>query len=165
VALWIAGQMPVSAMGASQLVRADPHGDSHDVFSLTFEFPNGMILNHRGEHLKNRSDFRSDCLAQGQDGVLETGYTSRVRILGNRTGWRGGDVVDLYPRGAERNIDTFHKCVTSGDYANPTIDPSVNATLTTILGREAARRRTKLTLEEVLKENRRLEPDLSGLKA
>ena len=30
--------------------------------------------------------------------------------------------------------------------------------------REAARRRTKLTLEEVLKENRRLEPDLHGLK-
>jgi predicted dehydrogenase len=164
VALWIAGQMPVSAMGASQIVRADPHGDSHDVFSLTYEFPNGMILNHRGEHLKNRSDFRSDCLAQGQDGVLETGYTSRVRILGTRTGWRGGDVVNLYPSGAERNIDAFHKCVTTGVCDNPTVEPSVNATLATILGREAGRRRTKLTLDEVLRENRRLEPDLTGLK-
>ena len=123
-----------------------------------------MILNHRGEHLKNRSEFRSDCLAQGRDGCLETGYTSRVRILGNRTGYRGGDVVDLYPRGAERNIATFHKCVTTGQYDNPTIEPSINATLTTILGREAARRRTKLTLDEVLRENRRLEPNLSGLK-
>jgi len=165
VALWIAGQMPASAMGASQIVRADPHGDSHDVFSLTYEFPNGMILNHRGEHLKNRSDFRSDCLAQGQDGCLETGYTSRVRILGTRTGWRGGDVANLYPSGAERNIDAFHKCVTGGVYDNPTVEPSVNATLATILGREAARRRTKLTLDEVLRENRRLEPDLTGLKA
>ena len=44
------------------------------------------------------------------------------------------------------------------------IDPSINATLTTILGREAARR-TKLTLDEVLRENRRLEPGLTGLKA
>jgi len=165
VALWIAGQMPISAMGASRIGRGDPHGDSHDVFSVTYEFQNGMILNHRGEHLKNRSDFRSDCVAQGSEGWLETGYTSRVRILGTRTGWRGGDVVDLYPRGAERNIDTFHKCVTAGDYANPTIEPSINATLTTILGREAARRRTKLTLEEILKENRRLEPNLRGLKA
>ena len=164
VALWIAGQMPTSAMGASQIVRANPHGDSHDVFALTYEFPNGMILNHRGEHLKNRSDFRSDCIAQGQDGWLETGYTSRVRILGNRTGWRGGDVVNLYPSGAERNIDAFHKCITAGLYDNPTLEPSVNATLATILGREAARRRTKLTLDKVLKENRRLEPDLSGLK-
>ncbi len=164
VALWIAGQMPTSATGASQITRADPHGDSHDVFSLTYEFPNGMILNHRGEHLKNRSEFRSDCIAQGQDGWLETGYTSRVRILGNRTGWRGGDVVNLYPSGAERNIAAFHQCITTGRYDNPTLEPSVNATLTTILGREAARRRTKLTLDEVLKENRRLEPDLTGLR-
>jgi predicted dehydrogenase len=164
VALWIAGQMPTSAMGASQIVRADPHGDSHDVFSLTYEFPNGMILNHRGEHLRNRCEFRSDCLAQGQDGWLETGYTARVRILGNRTGWRGGDVVNLYPSGAERNIDTFHKCITAGTYDNPTLEPSVNATLATILGREAAHRRAKLTLDEVLKEKRLLEPDLSGLK-
>ncbi|MEN6428974.1 MAG: Gfo/Idh/MocA family oxidoreductase [Phycisphaerales bacterium] len=165
VALWIAGQMPASATGASRVVRADPHGDSHDVFSLTYEFPNGTILNHRGEHLKNRSEFRSDCIAQGRDGWLETGYTSRVRILANSGGWRGGDVGDLYPRGAERNIDAFHKAVTTGDCTNPTIEPSINATLATILGREAARRRTKLTLDEVLRENRCLEPDLSGLRA
>ncbi len=165
VALWIAGQMPVSAVGASRIGRADPHGDSHDVYSLTYEFADGLILNHRGEHLKNRFEFRSDCLAQGQEGYLETGYTTRVRILANRTGYRGGDVVDLYPNGAMRNIDTFHKCVIDGRYDNETVEPSVNATLATILGREAARRRTRLTLDEVVRENRRLEVDLTGLKA
>jgi predicted dehydrogenase len=164
VALWIAGQRPTSATGASRLVRANPHGDSHDVYSITYEFSNGLILNHRGEHLKNRFEFRCDCFAQCQEGYLETGYTSRVRILGNRTGYRGGDVENLYPRGAERNIDAFHKCVTEGITDNPTVEPSVNATLATILGREAARRRTKLTLDEVLAENRRLEPNLAGLK-
>jgi len=165
VALWIAGQMPASATGASRIVRADPHGDSHDIFSLIYEFPDGVILNYHGEYLKNYSDYRSDCIAQGRDGWLETSYTTRVRILANHGGWRGGDVVNLYLAGAERNIDTFHKCITGGVYDNPTIDPSINATLTTILGREAARRRTKLTLDEVLRENRRLEPDLTGLKA
>jgi len=165
VALWIAGQMPVSAMGASRIGRADPHGDSHDVYSVTYEFADGLILNHRGEHLKNRFEFRSDCFAQGRDGYLETGYTTQVRILGNRAGWRGGDVVDLYPSGARRNIDTFHKCVTEGLYDNPTVEPSVNATLATILGREAARRRTRLALDELLRENRRLEVDLTGLTA
>jgi len=164
VALWIAAQKPTSATGASRLVRADPHGDSHDVYSITYEFPNGLILNHRGEHLKNRSEFRSDCLAHGRDGYLETGYTSRVRILGNRTGYRGGDVENLYPRGAERNIDAFHHCVTHGRYDNPTLEPSVNATLATILGRDAARRRTKLSWDEMIRENRRLEVDLTGLK-
>ena len=165
VALWIAGRMPVSAMGASRIGRGDPHGDSHDVYSITYEFADGLILNHRGEHLKNRFEFRSDCFAQGRDGFLETGYTTRVRILGNRAGWRGGDVVELYPNGAIRNIDAFHKCVIAGVCDNPTVEPSVNATLATILGREAARRRTKLALDELIRENRRLEVDLTGLTA
>jgi len=164
VALWIAGQNPISAMGSSRIIRRQPHGDSHDVYSITYEFADGLILNHRGEHLKNRSEFRCDCFAQGRDGYLETGYTGRVRILGNRGGYRGGDVVNLYPSGAERNIDTFYKCITNGMYENPTVEPSVNATLTTILGREAAERNTKLTLDDVTRENKKLEVDYTGLK-
>jgi len=165
VALWIAGERPVSAMGSSRIARNNPHGDSHDVYSVTYEFANGLILNHRGEHLRNRFEFRCDCFAQGQDGYLETGYTSRVRILGNKTGYRGGDVVELYPRGAERNIDTFHKSIINGIYDNPTLEPSVNSTLATILGREAAGRNTKLTWDEVIRENKGFEIDLTGLKA
>jgi predicted dehydrogenase len=165
VALWIAGGRPVSAMGCSSIARNNPHGDSHDVFSVTYEFADGLILNHRGEHLRNRFEFRCDCFAQGQNGYLETGYTSRVRILGNKTGYRGGDVVNLYPRGAERNIDTFHKSIINGIYDNPTLEPSVNSTLATILGREAAKRKTKLTMDEVIRENKALKVDLTGLKA
>lgn len=165
VGLWIAGDVPVSCTGASRIVRADAHGDSHDVYSLTYEFANGLILNHRGEHLKNRHGFRSDCLAQGSDGYLETGYTSHVRILANSAGYRGGDVQNLYPRGAERNIASFHQAVINGDCGNPTVKPSVNATLATILGREAAARKTKLTWQELIQENQALEPDLGGLRA
>jgi predicted dehydrogenase len=165
VALWIAGQKPISAMGSSRTVRRQPHGDSHDVYSVTFEFADGLILNHRGEHLKNRFEFRCDCFAQGRDGYLETGYTGRVRILGNRGGYRGGEVINLYPSGAERNIDTFHKCVSNGIYENPTVEPSVNSTLTTILGREAAERNTKLTWDQVIRENKKLEVDFTRLKA
>ncbi len=164
VALWIAASPPVSAMGCSRIARNNPHGDSHDVFSVTYEFANGLILNHRGEHLRNRFEFRCDCFAQGQNGYLETGYTSRVRILGNKGGYRGGDVVNLYPRGAERNIDTFHKSILNGIYDNPTLEPSVNSTLATILGREAAKRKTKLTWDEVIRENKELKVNLTGLK-
>jgi hypothetical protein len=74
-------------------------------------------------------------------------------------------MINLYPRGAEQNIDTFYKCVSNGIYDNPTVEPSVNATLTTILGREAAMRNTKLTWDEVIRGNKRLEVDLDGLKA
>ena len=74
-------------------------------------------------------------------------------------------MVNLYPSGAERNIDTFYKSVTNGIYENPTVEPSVNSTLTTILGREAAERNTKLTWDEVIRENKKLQVDYAGLKA
>jgi len=163
IALWVTGENPVSAVGSSRIVRNNPHGDSHDVYSLTYEFANGLILSHRGEHMKNRSEFRCDCFVQGNNGFLESGYNGRVRILANRGGYRGGIVENLYPRGALTNINTFHKCITEGITDNPTIEPSVNATLATILGREAARKNTKLTWDEVIKENKRLELDYSGL--
>jgi hypothetical protein len=74
-------------------------------------------------------------------------------------------VENLYPRGAERNIDTFHKSIINGIYDNPTLEPSVNSTLATILGREAAGRNTKLTWDEVIRENKEIKVDVTGLKA
>jgi hypothetical protein len=41
----------------------------------------------------------------------------------------------------------------------------VDGALTTILGREAAALHARLTLAELLKENKRLEVDLRGLKS
>lgn len=41
---------------------------------------------------------------------------------------------------------------------------AVDSALACILGREAASRRVRLTMEELLKENKRLEVDLTGLK-
>lgn len=165
VALWLAGAKPLSCIGASRIARDDPHGDSHDVYSLTYEFPNGLILNHRGEHLKNRFDFHCECVAHCQNGYLETAYFGRTRMLGISTGWAGGDVVELYAQGARRNIATFHDSITKGDTSNPTAEPGVTATLATILGREAAVRGARLTWDEMMKENKRVEPDLSGLTA
>ena len=42
---------------------------------------------------------------------------------------------------------------------------AVDGVLTVALGREAALRRTKLTMDDLLRENKRLEADLSGLTA
>jgi len=73
--------------------------------------------------------------------------------------------VKLYAAGAVRNIATFHENVMKGDVANPTVEPSVNSALATILGREATRRGVSLTMEDLIKENRRIEVDTTGLKA
>ncbi len=72
---------------------------------------------------------------------------------------------NLYEAGAKRNIAAFYQHVTTGNFANETAQRSVDCTLTCILGREAARRGCCLTLDELLKENKRLDVDLKGLKA
>ena len=41
----------------------------------------------------------------------------------------------------------------------------MDGTLTAILGREATARRRYLTMEELLRENKKLEVDLTGLKS
>ncbi len=165
VALWIAGARPISAVGCSRIARSNPHGDSADVYSLTYQFGNGLILNHRGEHLRNAHGFNCTCTAYGQDGHTLTNYAGDVMVRGNKGGYRGGEVKNLYNNGIKRNLDTFHHSIVSGIYHNPTVEPSVNATLACILGREAAKRNTRLTWDELIKENKKVEVDLTGLKA
>lgn len=164
VALWMAQARPLSATGGCRAARAEPHGDSPDVFSLTYAFEDGLVLNHRGEHLKNRFGFRCDCVGHCRDGHLATAYEGEVRMLGVKTGWRGGEVKGLYGRGAEANVAAFHANVTSGVCDNPTVRPSIDATLATMLGQEAARRGEPVTWTQFVKESRRIEPNLSGLK-
>jgi len=165
VGLWMAGgQTPVSASGAGAVCRDKPHGDTLDVYSLTYNFKNGLVMNHRGEHLRNSTFFASDCLAHCQRGYLNTQYTGQVRMIGRGVKFNGGKVVGLYGNGAKRNVAAFHNNIVKGITDNPTVKPSVDVTLTTILGREAAKRRTQLTWDQIIKENKKLEVDLTGMK-
>ena len=163
-ALWIADQAPVSAMGFSRVARSEPHGDSHDVFQLVLEFPNGLILSHRGKHMNNLSSFDVICQAQGQNGYAQICYGGKTMLRGRENGY-SGEVQNLYEAGAVRNIAKFYDCVVNGNVQNDTVKRSVQGALTTILGREAGLRRAKVTMDELVKSNQRLQVDLSGLKA
>jgi len=165
-ALWLAGDKPpVSAMGCSRRGRKNPNGDSDDTYSVTYEFADGLILSHRGEHIQNLSgDDFCGLVAYGQGALMEGRYNGKTWLHGGEKGYRGGDVQGLYEAGAVRNIDTFHKSITQGLFDNPTVGPSVNSTLTCILGREAARNNTKLTWDEMLKTGKKIEVDLTGLR-
>ena len=164
LALWIAGARPRSAMGCSRRARPEPHGDTFDVYSVTYEFENGLVLSHRGEHLRNTHGFVCRCLAYGEHGYMETGYDGQAWIRGNRGGYKGGTVENLYVGGISRNLDTFHKSIVNGAYDNPTVQSSVDSTLATILAREAGRKNTMMTWDQMIQENRKIEPDLSGLR-
>jgi myo-inositol 2-dehydrogenase/D-chiro-inositol 1-dehydrogenase len=163
-ALWIAGGPPVSATGLSRIVRDNPHGDTADVYSITYGFKNGLIQNHRGEHLKNTHGFTCNCIAYGQHGFAEIGYQGKAWLRGNKGGYRGGEVKDLYVQGIERNLDRFERDIRQQQYENPTARTGVNSTLATILGREAGKRKATITWDEMMAEKHRIEPDLTGLR-
>ena len=165
VGLWMAGgQTPVSAGGAGAVCRSNANGDTNYVYSLTFQFKDGLILNHRGEHLRNSTRFASDCFAHCERGYLDTQYTGLVRMIGRGVKFNGGKVESLYGQGAVRNIATFHESITGGDCTNPTVKPGVDATLATILGRQAASQRKTVTWDEMIKANKKVPVDLTGLK-
>ncbi|MHC4501298.1 MAG: Gfo/Idh/MocA family protein, partial [Planctomycetota bacterium] len=163
-ALWIAGGRPVSAMGCSSVGKSDANGDTAYLYSLTYQFENGLIMNHQGEHLRNTKGFSSGCFAYGPQGYLEANYQGKAWIRGNRKAYRGGEVTNLYVEGINRNLDKFYNSIVGGMYDNPTVQSSVNSTLTTILGRQAAGRNTRVTWDEMIKENEKIEVDFTGLK-
>jgi hypothetical protein len=74
-------------------------------------------------------------------------------------------MTNLYTDGVVNNISSFHKAITTGDFSNPTVAPSVRSNLTTILGRTAAYRHGEVTWDEMIKANEKWEADLKGLKA
>lgn len=164
-AMWVANGVPTAAMGISRIGRPSPHGDSHDVYALCFEFPNGVVLNHRAKHLNDRLsgyDFCA-CLVHGQNGSAYVTYTGNAWLIAENDALRE-EVPNLYEAGAVRNIAEFHRCINERDTANPTVRYAVDSCLATILGREAARRRTRLTMRDILRENRSLPVNLKGLK-
>jgi len=163
--LWIADQRPVSAMGSSRQVNADHHGDTRDVYSITYQYENGIIHNHRGEHLKNTHEFTCRCMAWGSEGYAETGYMGKAWLHANKSAYRGGEINNLYGAGVYANLAKFEKCIRDGNYENDTLQKGVDSNLTVILGREAGMRNGMVTMDELIKENKEIPFSTKGLKA
>ena len=164
-ALWLLGQRPVAAMGASRICRPNPHGDSQDVCGVVYEYADGLIHEHSGLSMPTGAPDELSCTVYGQKGHAIVTYWGKARFEIRRRKTLSAEVVDLYQAGAVRNVASFYDDVCAGRCENPTVRRAVDGCLTGILGREAALRHGRLTMEELLKENRRLEVDLSGLKA
>jgi hypothetical protein len=62
------------------------------------------------------------------------------------------------------NISAFHQAIVAGDVRNPTVEPSVQSNLITLLGRKSAYENRLVTWEELTRSAERLIPDLTGLK-
>jgi myo-inositol 2-dehydrogenase / D-chiro-inositol 1-dehydrogenase len=163
-ALWVAGEPPIAAQGLSRIGRANPHSDSHDVFELVFEFANGIVMSHRGKHLDNQLGFDVVCQILGTTGYAQICYGGKTFLRGPENRY-DGEVPNPYEAGAVRNIARFYDCVIGNNFTNDTVRRSIDGALTTILGREAALRRTRFTWKEMLAEKKEFKADLHGLKA
>ncbi|MCX7886519.1 MAG: Gfo/Idh/MocA family oxidoreductase [Verrucomicrobiae bacterium] len=160
-ALWVAGARPVSAMGKSRICRPEPHGDMHDVTEVIYEFADGLVLNHCSQALKNNAPERLTCVVYGTLAHAEINYWGRSFLKGGPKHF-GGGAVDS--DGAKRSVAAFHKAICEKDFSNPSVARAGDATLTAVLGREAAARGVKLTMDELLRENKSLDLDLGGLR-
>ncbi len=163
VATWILNADPVRAIGlGGQKLR--PKGSIWDHFAVNYVFPDDVVLSFTC--IQTIPEMRDEITARvyGSDGYIATDYFGSVFIRGKEF-YEGRKTGNLYTTGTQVNIREFHQAIAAGQYANPTVAPSVRSNLTAVLGREAGYRGGELSLEALVKENRKLEPDLSGVKA
>ena len=163
VATWILNADPVRAVGGGGH-KVRPANSIFDHFALTYWFPGDVLLSFACIQAIPEVKDEIRCRVFGSRGVINTDYYSNVFIRGEEV-YDGGNVGNLYTTGAQTNIREFYQFIISGHYDNPTVAPSVRSNLTAILGREAGYRGGQLTWEELLKENKKLELDLTGVKA
>lgn len=161
---WIMGPPPLYAIGSGGLKARPKVGTCWDHFVVYYQYPDKVGIQFSGRQFKGYGQtegIRNRMF--GSKGVLETEYGGAVLIRGDNY-YNGGRTPEIYESGAVANIAAFYKAVAAGDVANPTVEPSVQSNLITILGRKSAYENRLITWEEIASSGERLVPDLSGLK-
>jgi predicted dehydrogenase len=157
VANWYLKGHPVHAAGAGgRKVRTDT-GDCWDHFVVTYEYPNGVKVDFSSnQFIKGFSDL---CIrVYGDRGTVDSHYGGYVRITGD-VSWNAGDKDDTFTGGAIANAKEFIESIRSSRYLN-TVADGVESNLTAILGRMAAYEGRKVTWDEMMRANQKLEANL-----
>lgn len=165
VANWVMREPPLFAVGTGGLKARPMVGTCWDHFVVYYQYPNDVALQFSGRQFKGHGTtegIRNRMF--GSRGILETEYGGTVLIRGENF-FRGGKTTEIYAEGAANNIATFHESITKGIFINPTVAPSVQSNLITILGRKAAYEKRRVTWDELIQDGEKLEPNLEGLKA
>ena len=162
--LWIAKARPVKAVGFSKICRPDPINDFHEVYLTTYEFGDGLVWTHRCQSLRNQLPWQIQANVYGDRATALVSYKDKSYLRGGPKHYVG-KVTSLYDQGAIRNIATFYENILQGNFSNATAQQAGDDALTGILGREACRRKKMMTMDELIRENRSLGFDTTGLKA
>jgi myo-inositol 2-dehydrogenase / D-chiro-inositol 1-dehydrogenase len=125
VANWIMREPPLWAVGSGGLKARPKVGTCWDHFVVYYQYPNDVAIQFSGRQFKGHGTaegIRNRMF--GSKGILETEYGGAVVIRGENF-FNGGRTTEIYEAGAVSNIAAFHKSITTGDFANPTVPPSV----------------------------------------
>jgi len=161
---WIMGVPPLWAVGTGGR-KYRPVGTCYDTFSVLFQYPDNVgvtFSSRQSEGYGTQDGIRNRMF--GTQGILETEYGGQVLIRGKNF-YRGGRSPGIYQEGAVANIKAFHENIMAGKFDNPTVEPSVQSNLITILGRMAAYEKRMVTWDEMLKSKEKLDANLTGAKA
>jgi myo-inositol 2-dehydrogenase / D-chiro-inositol 1-dehydrogenase len=161
---WIMDGPPRFAFGTGGLRARPKIGTSWDHFVVSYQYPGQIGIQFSGRQFKGHGTtegIRNRVF--GSKGVLETEYGGNVLIRGEQF-YRGGKTAGIYEEGAVANIAAFHKAIVDGDVRQPTVAPSVQSNLITILGRKSAYENRMVGWDELVKDDERLVPILKGLR-
>ncbi len=161
---WIMKDPPIYALGTGgRTVRKV--GTCWDHFAVLFQYPNNVGITFSSRQFEGHGTQPEGIRNRmfGSKGVLETEYGGQVIIRGENF-YRGGNTGDIYREGAANNIATFHKSISEGKFDNPTVGPSVQSNLLTILGRTAAYQNRIVRWDEIIKSTEKLDANLKGVK-
>lgn len=165
---WVMNTTPLHVTGTcGRKVRTDI-GDCKDYYALVYEYPNQVGITFSSKQFKGYDTSPNGIYNRmfGTKGVLEARYSGLVRIKGDRDCYyRGGEASNLYLNGPTKNIAAFHKNITEGNYKNDTVAESVRSNLVSILGRTAAYQGRRVTWNELIRSNEKLDGKLDGLKS
>jgi len=145
VALWIAN------VGQSSAWAARRRGDSKTNGNAPRVYPS-RTSSQRFDHSPSRRTptrpakrTASGVNGRGNAGIMRQPIARRCGSTVTRHSRTRGAKARHLCNGMKRNVDTFHQSITEGIYDNRRSSPASTPRLTTILGREAARRNGLLT--------------------
>lgn len=163
---WVCQAPPLSAYGTGGRKVRKHTGDCWDHFTVQYKYPNNVGMGFSSRQFDGHGTQPDGiiCRVFGSKGVLETKYGGNVMIRGEIF-YRGGETKQIYKEGAFNNVLAFYDAFKKGESSNPTIAPSVQSCLITIMGRKAAYTGNIVTWDEIIKDTERLDGRLEGLKA
>ena len=162
---WVMQQPPVCATGTGGLLARAKIGTCFDHFTCLFDYGNGVGVTFSSRQINGHGTAPEGIRirAFGSRGVLEAEYGGQVLIRGEDF-FKGGKTPDIYEAGAAANVAAFYRDIIAGNTDNPTVEPSVQSNLITILGRTAAYTGQPVAWAKLVASADRLEADLRGLK-